>query len=210
MLEWQLTYLCQFHQIIYAALEQRDATIGQTFEQLHKALGEVKASSEDAAEGHAVAESRLRTAIMDADDEVEKTKNLADHYTIIGLWATAEQYMGKVYVSLASHINRTTAASVNAPYRWDDFHSGFLAFGIDLTTLHDFLDADECRVLNNTIKHAGLVNARLARFAFFAPHQNKDLSQVHFEVQRYVNGVTHFLGSLIEQASRIIDPTFRT
>jgi hypothetical protein len=209
-LDWQLTHLCRFHQIMYANLKERDAEIGRQHEELKKPSEAAKAASDEEAEDHAIGASRIRMAIRDADDEVEKTKNLADHFTVIGLWATVEQYLGKVYVPLAAHVNRVVAASVNAPYRWDDFRAGFRGLGIDLTALHGFPDADECRVLNNTIKHTGFVDTRLGQIVFFAPHRGKDLSEVEFEMQRYVNGVTHFVGSLIERASKIIDPTFRT
>jgi hypothetical protein len=203
-----MLFLCRFHQIIYGDLKRRDGQIASENERITQIAAEIP--KDDQNDGFMSIQSRALTAIMDMDDDVARTKQLADEYTVIGLWATAEQHLGQVFIPLAAHVNRVPESSVKCSYRWDDFTAGYAPLGIDLKSLHDFADADECRVLNNTIKHSGKVCARLAQYPFFTSHLNLKLFGIQFEMQRYVNAVTHFVGSLIERASRIIDPSFRS
>jgi hypothetical protein len=95
--------------------------------------------------------------------------------------------------------------SVKAPYKWDDFGSAYHSEGIVLNLLHDYSIADECRVLNNHIKHSPVVSNKLAAFSLFSTFLGKSLDQVAIDPQRYLNGVSNFLGSLIEHANALHD-----
>ena len=140
--------------------------------------------------------------------EIARVKHFTDEYTVIGLWATAERFLGKVFAHIESSQSGVDVASVSRPYRWDEFQTAYANKSIDLTTLNGYADADECRVLNNSIKHAEIVNERLAQNPFFAPFQNKLLADVDFEMQRYVTGVFNFVGSLIESGNHLLDSNF--
>ena len=91
-------------------------------------------------------------------------------------------------------------------YKRQEYNS----LGIDLTTLNGLADADECRVLNNSIKHGEMVDERLAQFPFFTAHLGTELTNLDFEMQRYLTGVFNFCGSLIEAGNTLLDPSFRT
>ena len=206
--DWRITYLCQFHQITYSKLAEQDAQIAEEYKRQKLIVDAVKTESDEEAEGLALAKSQMLSGFRERDDDIEKAKQLADEYTVIGLWATAEQYLGKTYTSLYSHVHAVPAASVNAPYKWQDFTTRFSTLGVNLASLDDLPDANECRVLNNAIKHSGKVEGAIAQYPFFATHQGEDLSEIPFQLQRYVNGVTHFISSLIGAASKLIDPAF--
>lgn len=78
-----------------------------------------------------------------------------------------------------------------------------------LNQLLGYTDANECRVLNNTIKHQGTVNKRSSKFPYFSSHVGKELPNIEFEMQRYYNGIWNLLGELIQKGNRLLDPNFR-
>ena len=121
---------------------------------------------------------------------------------------TAEQYLGRTYAEIEHRQTGVPRENIQRPYKWDDFETQFGAKSISLSALNGFADANECRVLNDTIKHAGSVTDRLAAFAYFASHRGLQLTQIDFEMQRYLNGVFNLLGSLIEAGNRLLDPSF--
>ncbi len=98
--------------------------------------------------------------------------------------------------------------NINVPYRWDQLISLFETKSIILNTLDGYSDADECRVLNNTIKHGDIVSSRLAEFTFFSTLQGENLQKIDYEMQRYYNGISSFIGSLIESGNKLLDPSF--
>jgi len=155
-----------------------------------------------------VHESRIKDSFLSRDMEIDRVRHFTDEYTVIGLWATAERFLGKVLANIEALQSGVDVASVSRPYRWGDFKTAYTHKSIDLTALNGYADADECRVLNNTIKHTETVNQRLARFSYFTPFKNKLLAGIDFEMQRHVTGVFNFVGSLIESGNRLLDPNF--
>ncbi len=139
---------------------------------------------------------------MDKDIENKRVVNFVDHMTVVGLWAIAEQFLGKVFRGYKSRIDNSPPESVQHPYRWDSFVNIFATIGIDLSACDKLKNADECRVLNNAIKHDPTVGNRLMSFHYFVQYQGKRLEEIPLEMQRYLNGVSDFLGSLIEYADQ--------
>ncbi|WP_417733308.1 hypothetical protein [Rosistilla oblonga] len=210
-LHWHAFDLCRFHQIMYADLGNRAAHVDAEYERFSKSLEEQRASvNDDSREAFMVYESRTNSAFMNKDIEHARVKHFSDEFAIIGLWATAERYLGKVYANIVALQSGAGVDTVTRPYRWPEFITEYQTLGIDLTTLDGLPDADECRVLNNTIKHGELVDQRLAQFPFFAAHLGAELAKIDFEMQRYLNGVFNFCGSLIEAGNTLLDPSFGT
>jgi hypothetical protein len=146
--------------------------------------------------------SRLLDAVIAQDIENNRVISFVDHMTVVGLWAIAEQFLGSVYRGFKGFTDRCKPEDVSAPYRWDNFLTEYSAIGIDLTKCENFENANECRILNNSIKHDPTVGSRLISFAYFLPYQDKTLEDVPLDMQRYLNGVSDFLGSLIETANQ--------
>lgn len=210
-LHWHAFDLCRFHQIVYADLSNRAALVDAEYERFSKSLEEQRdCVNDDDREAFMVYESRTNSAFMNKDIEHARVKHFSDEFAIIGLWATAERYLGKVYAHIVAIQTSAVVETVTRPNRWPDLNTEFRSLGIELTTLNGFPDADECRVLNNTIKHGEIVNQRLAKFPFFATHVGTDLTKIDFEMQRYLNGVFNFCGSLIEAGNTLLGPNFRT
>jgi hypothetical protein len=58
--------------------------------------------------------------------------------------------------------------------------------------------------LNNAIKHDPTIGGRLLAFPYFQSFAGQQLEEVPLELQRYVNGVSDFLGSLIERGNALV------
>lgn len=191
-LEWRVFDFCRIHQIVYKEI----STIEKGLDEIPPEYYSMGSGDEES-----ILKSRIRESINAQDIENNRVISFVDHITIVGLWAIAEQFLGKIYTSLSSRINNVPESSVQAPYKWDDFKREFRNYGIDLTTCENFLNANECRVLNNSIKHSPVVNTKLIRFPYFSSLLGKKLEDVPLEMQRYLNGVSDYLGSLIEKSN---------
>lgn len=81
----------------------------------------------------------------------------------------------------------------------------FSTLSIDLTACENFDNANECRVLNNALKHNPVVSERLMSFNYFSALGGTDLMSVPLEMQRYMNGISDLLGSLIEKGNALLE-----
>lgn len=137
--------------------------------------------------------------------EIKRVTSFVDHITVVGLWAIAEQFLGKIFREIRGYLDGVNPATVNAPYKWDDFIRDFSTLSIDLTSCENFNNANECRVLNNAVKHDPIVSGRLLSFSYFSGFNGDELMSVPLEMQRYLNGVSDFLGSLIEKGNILLE-----
>ena len=194
-LHWRLFDFCRIHQIVYKEISYIDAKLDSLGVENIKFTGEIEPFEE-------YQKSRLICAVMDKDIENNRVVNFVDHMTVVGLWAIAEQFLGKVFRGYKALIDNCPPESVQHPYRWDALVNIFTTIGIDLLACENIQNADECRVLNNAIKHDPTVGNRLMSFPYFVQYQGKRLEAIPLEMQRYLNGVSDFLGSLIENADQ--------
>jgi hypothetical protein len=192
-LEWRLFDFCRIHQIVYKEINNIEVY-------LDKIDIEPLTNNKDDLEN--INKVRKMDYIVGQVHENERVTNFVDQMTVVGLWAIAEQFLGKIYKAFLSKKNEIPELNIQAPYRWDDFNREYNNLGIDLTTCENYQNADECRVLNNSIKHSPAVSSRLLQFAYFTKYSGQDIEKVPLEMQRYLNGVSDFLGSLIEKVNK--------
>lgn len=197
-LEWRLCDFCRIHQIVYQEIERLDNRLKE-FAAEHKDIINPPANIE----GSEILQSRVLDAIVGQGQENERVTAFVDQMSVVGLWAIAEQFLARVYRSLRGHLERRDPEKVAAPYRWSDFIHAFLTLGIDLTRCENFANANECRAVNNAVKHDPVVGPQLVTFSYFKPHAGANLINISLEMQRYFNGVSDFLGSLIETGNSI-------
>jgi len=195
-LEWRLFDFCRIHQIVYKEIDFVESELDKI---------EIEPFSDDIEDISNLAKSRKMDFVIGKTLENDRIVSFVDHMTVVGLWAIAEQFLGKIYRAYFSIANSIDEDSVTSPYRWDDFLKEYSNLGIDLTSCENYGNANECRVLNNTIKHANKVNSRLASFSYFSSFTGQELEQVPIEMQRYLNGVSDFLGSLIEIGNKKLE-----
>lgn len=200
-LEWRLFDFCRIHQIVYKEILTIDCKLSEIPEEIVKIPSNVDIDSmED------LVKLRIREAVYAQDMENARVTSFVDHMIVVGLWAIAEQFMGKTYRGYIGIRDSVPSEQVQSPYRWDDFRQRFNAIGIDLGKLENFDNANECRAVNNAIKHDPIVGARLTSFQYFSNFTGKKLDVVPLEMQRYFNGVSDFLGSLIEKCDELLPP----
>lgn len=199
-LYWLLSDFCRMHQIVYKEIthieeglthftqeNKEKLTLSSTFD-----LSEEKYYEE-------IQKVRILDSIIAQEQENKQVLGFIDQMAVVGLWALSEQFLGKIYRTYISITTNVDAETVSSPYRWNDFIDKYASIGINLSACDGFEDADECRVVNNAIKHNPIVEKRLEVFQYFTPHKGSKLTEVPLEMQRYLNGVNNFLGSLMEK-----------
>ena len=205
-LHWRLSDFCRIHQIVYKNIEQVERGLDELeydFNNFTKNTGEI-IDDEEAKEMERYCQARFFNHIHQTDQENKRVQAFVDHITVVGLWAIAEQFLVKIYRDVVSAQNGTSSDSITAPYKWHEIIREFEAIGITLTNRENYNNANECRVLNNAIKHSPKVEARLAQFEAFRSFIGHDLENVPLDMQRYLNGVSDLLGSTIERGNKVL------
>ncbi|MCG7497428.1 hypothetical protein MHO82_11175 [Vibrio sp. Of7-15] len=209
-LHWHLHDLSRFHQVITDDLNKRNTVFGEQYNAFKVNIDKAKKdiTDEEELEYLKVKATIQASGFNDIGLEIDRSKAFSDEFSVIGLWATAEKYLKQVYMAIEHHETSTPLNNINPPYQWDLLKAKFEEKSIFLADLDGHADANECRVLNNTIKHGGVVSPRLAQFVAFSDQEGKALKKLDLDVQRYYNGISSFLGNLIQKGNKIIDPSF--
>jgi hypothetical protein len=201
-LHWTLDIYIQLHRHAHASFRQHNQKIDELAAQL-KAEPPITATEFEEREMLMIARSRRMDYIYAADVDLSRSSQAINRMYVVALWAFAEQYLGKIFQRLRGLRTGVPEESIPAPYRWDTLGPAYSSESIELKNLHDYAVANECRVLNNHIKHAPYISDKLAAFASFHDHLGKTLDSVVIDPQRYLNGVSNFIGSLIEHSNRL-------
>lgn len=195
-LDFRLQDFCRIQQIVYGEVNARDQAIGEIDPSIYLPSSDVDSLD-------AIMRSRRADHIIALDKQNQRMIAFVDHMTIVGLWAIAEQYLGKIYRQTKALKEGGIPETIPSPYKWNDFGAKFSTLGINLTTCENYTDANECRAVNNAIKHNPIVDSNLDKFGFFCGHSGKELELIDLHMQRYLNGVSNFLGSLISKANAL-------
>ncbi|WP_156025098.1 hypothetical protein [Sphingomonas phyllosphaerae] len=196
---WELENLALFNQAAYYNVESRNKHLDEHAAAI-KSWTPPNEDDDELYEQFSLALSRERNTIIGGELEVEAIARYADEVTIIACWAFAEKNLNDGLSKPRGLLGLADARS----HRWPDIRASFLECGLELETLDSFADADECRRVNNAIKHGGLVDRGLAQIPFFAPSADKNISTLELETQRYYFGVADFIGAMYESSSKIL------
>lgn len=107
-----------------------------------------------------------------------------------------EQYLGKTLDIGEKSIKGSSSAGSHV---WNNIVNNFSKIGVDVKACKGYSNIDECRVLNNKIKHVGFVDEKLAEYPYFSSFLGKDLNCINFELQRYTDSVFEFVGNAMEE-----------
>ena len=187
--EFELTNLAAFHRAAFETVRRQEDAIAEYAQRLKSGPINPLFNDEDSEGWAELMESRSRTAILDADIVNGAVAAYANELCLIGLWAHTEKYLDRVLASLTG---------ITGVYRWDDFLRHFSSADVDLASLPGFVKAIECRMLNNALKHGGVVTAALAATPNFAAQESKPLRDFVLNPQPYLLAVHHLMGSLLE------------
>ena len=199
-LQWLLFDFCRMHQIVYKEIAHIDERLTR-FSKENKedlALSSILDLSEEECYKE-IQKIRILDSIIAQDQENKRVIGFIDQMAVVGLWALAEQFLGNIYRKHIAFTTSVDADTVSSPYRWEKFIQEYANIGVELSTCDGFRDADECRVVNNAIKHDPTVGKLLEVFPYFISYKGSKLMEIPLEMQRYLNGVNDFLGSLMEK-----------
>ncbi|HEY4942550.1 MAG TPA: hypothetical protein VII56_14070 [Rhizomicrobium sp.] len=194
---WRYHDLCVFYQAIASRISDDKRTL-DTFVSEHKA----QAQADTADEWTAVQQSRLREQIYIRDIEIRNMEAYADQLFMVGLWALVEQQIAKTLVE-AERVLLPGKASTTS-HRWNTLSKRFESLGIDFTKLKSFDGTNEARVLNNKIKHSGLVDVELGAFGRFQHLVGTNIDQIDLALQHYADCTFEFVGHLQETTDGIL------
>ena len=198
-LHMTLNIYIELHQHAYSSFRRRDDNI-------ELMVKDLKAQASISEEAQSDSEDKIRKAyakmsyINALDHDLTRSVRTINRMFVVALWALAEQFLGKMFKEVVSF--RTGIKLEKAPYRWDDFKIQYANESLDLATLHDYEIANECRILNNCFKHAETVSNKLAAFAPYSTKIGARLDDLDIDPPRYLNAISNFLGSLIENCNK--------
>lgn len=141
--------------------------------------------------------SREREYIIENDSRINSIAINADELLIVGLWSKAEKYLNK---------SLSILSTTSHDHRFNQIIISFNNHGIDITKLPGYEGANECRLINNSIKHGGLVSQQLSNCVNFTNKEGIEINSIHLNVQQYMLSIHHFIGSLLETCSQGSEP----
>jgi hypothetical protein len=194
---WELENLALFNQAAYSDVMRRIEALDERAREIRSWVQPVE--GDDEIESFQIMWSRANDGVISGEIEAEAISRYADEVTTVDTWAFAEKNLNRGLAELRTLLVLPAVSS----HRWPDIQAAFQECGVDLNALDSFQDADECRRVNNTIKHSGVVSQGLAQCAFFAPHAGNDISSIELPTQRYYFGVADFVGAMFEKCSDI-------
>jgi hypothetical protein len=194
---FEMENLALFNNAAYSVAQQRMDVATKIDDEIESILAKGEPEDED---DRAFVERMIVRRRMAADDQssiAASTMRYADEHTIIACWAFVEKHVNRTI----NELNAALGGSAQRDYRWDGMKAALLSYGIDLTSLGSYADANECRIVNNTIKHSGIISPTLAQTPAFANKAGQSLDGEVLDTQRYYFGVYDFVGELFELAS---------
>jgi len=199
-LQWKLHDFCRIHQIVYTQINKDNKSLDRTVENIKSQQDVSLCGNFDN-----VNKIRAKEKIKDKELELEQVHSFVDHLLVVGLWAISEQFLGKIYRCTYSLLNAIDEANIDSSYKWNEINAEFNNIGINLESCDKYNDTNECRVVNNTIKHNPIVKGKILDFPYFTKYTGANLDELQFEMQRYLTGISDFLGHLIEYCDKKIN-----
>jgi hypothetical protein len=91
-----------------------------------------------------------------------------------------------------------------APHKWLELSKRFSRIGIRLATCKSYAGANECRILNNKIKHVGTVDGELSKFGRYSEVAGMPIDKIEIDVQYYANAAYEFIGCVMEVSGDVL------
>lgn len=195
---WNYTDIVTYHQIVADRLKNLYMELEKAYEELKVKREKIDLENMDGdeAEIHNYQFSRALSGLRGRELELDSSSAFLKNYYIIGLWAMVEQYVGKTLTIGERNINGSSSAGSHV---WSDIVDRFSKIGINVKACKGYSNIDECRVLNNKIKHIGVADEKLAEYPYFRNFSGQDLNRINFELQRYTDSVFEFVGNVMEE-----------
>jgi hypothetical protein len=194
--------LCLFHQSIYFQLNERDKALEDYASEKRPWFERHERENSDD-EWEAVQLSRVRETMNVHWMETTGIQAYGDQLLVVACWAMVEQYCGRVLIATEMELGGP-ANRIEAPHKWHDLVKRFKGIGLDLLKCESYSGVDECRVVNNKIKHVGFIDKELAKRSAFIGMEGKSFDKVTMPLQSYVDAVYEFVGCTMEMAGDLL------
>lgn len=205
-LQWLLFDFCRMHQIVYKEIGNIEEALTRSAQEQDLTLSSnLKLDLSEEEFCKELQKTRFLDAMIAQEHENRSVIGFIDQMAIVGLWALTEQFLGKIYRTYIAVKTSADADTVSFPYQWDEVVKKYASISVELSMCDGFQDANECRKVNNAIKHDPKVGKPLEKFPYFEPYKGANLMEVPLEMQRYFNGVSDFLGNLMEKINALLD-----
>lgn len=199
-LEWRFENFSLYHQLIYKSLSEEYKKLDDYAESNRQII-----NAEFTDEVDLLLQSRVRSTISSYEDVLRSIKSISDESSVVGLWAIVEQFLARSYVILEANMEGIKEEDVNPPYQWQQLKKKYENYGVDITSLQSYSLANECRVLNNKIKHLYYVDDELALFPNYSSHKGKRIKIVPLPMQDYMDACYVFLCHSLEKTGIAIE-----
>ncbi|WP_293774469.1 hypothetical protein [uncultured Pantoea sp.] len=200
---FKLEEIVVFHQFVLNTFKYNESAISKRYEKVNILDEEQKSKlTEEESESYHYWFMRHMENINHYDSLNKAAAYVANDSVVINIWAMIEQFMSKGLACLISKKEGIELSEVNIPYRWDKIRNKFLLYNIEFSSLPSFNEINECRVLNNKIKHLNIVDAELESYPSFSGKLGKSLTGMQYPLQNYVLASHHFIGMLLEESSK--------
>lgn len=188
---------------LHALIAENFQEVDAKLDKFAKAINEKEAplGDEEEREINRIYESRMRDQIFSTDQKNRRILHYSSSLAVVGLWSMCEKNIVRAFKHIHA-LKGITIQENEIPDRWDEYKRSFRGLGFPLNDLLHFDDVNECRILNNSLKHSEVVEQELGAFKSFRGLLGKDLSSITFDVKRYAVGVHNFIQDLYEK----IDP----
>jgi len=178
-----LTTPTRIRYYIHRFAEQEVEDIGRFREHVREARNAREKSIEKRAEG---LPEEAQEFLADDLYELDLVSGLTDQLSIVALYRVVELYISKILV------RRFGVSAVRKAYRIDTLEAFLKSKGVDLKAISHFKSIDELRLLNNAVKHSGVVSAELAKHyprwkkGNKLEHLDKAYERLHPKVSKYI------------------------
>lgn len=196
---WEIENLALFNQASYHDVSNRNDGLDRRTAALNQ-IARSENIDEDEEESFELALARRRESIFAGEMEVEAISRYADEVTVIASWTIVEKQLNRALPALQNMLGHPLTSS----HRWPEIEQAFGACGVVLAGLSSYADANECRTLNNAIKHSGVVQGAIAQFPFFQASVGKPIEEIELDTQRYLFAAADFIGASLEASSAVL------
>ncbi|MER8388346.1 hypothetical protein NKH14_23000 [Mesorhizobium sp. M1380] len=194
---WRHHDLCLFHRTIDSEIRQRGAALTRFIDENAPLPPE-----ELRDESFAIWQSRIEEAVFSHEAQTRSMESFSDQLLMVALWSMVEQFCGRALIE--TERSKKCQQGLESPHQWHLLVRRFKDLGADLDMGASYAAANQCRVLNNKIKHVGRVDPELAAFSRFAGSLNERLDDMQFDLQYYSDGVHEFVSWTFYTADNLI------
>jgi hypothetical protein len=193
---WELENICLFQQAAHATVASRNERL-DTIAAENRAIDHSASirvlADDDEREMAMIAKSRRWDRVRAEECTLNTIEAFNAELTTISIWTVVEKNLLQMLTAIEAAADKPITKTIH----FEALQRRFISCGVDVRALSGFADVDECRCVNNVIKHGGTIGSSLARFPDFAALNGKPIRREILDVQKYLFAAYNFLGGVL-------------